>query len=273
MAGKLERLEAWLREALDFDIDVIIVHDFRENRTQVELETILKNIQSDKFKIISGQFGSPGAARNAGLRLVNSEWVGFWDSDDLPEVRNAFEEILVSDESVDVIVGQFSLVDLNDRENQGKTSSTHSLDSLAVNPGLWRILFRYTTVEKIEFPETRMGEDQIFLNRLNLGKLQIKFSNKVFYHYFTGVTGQLTSNRIAINDLRETINELKASLPLKEDSDLRFTSTLLLRNLSTALIQGKLQLKIQTLAQLIETFFGLGLRTTLVLINRILNES
>ena len=93
MAGRLHNLENWLSTIHDLDIQIIIIHDHRDSETERQLLSILGTINSPKIAYLSGAFGSPGAARNAGLERVDSKFVCFWDSDDLPQPQSILSDL------------------------------------------------------------------------------------------------------------------------------------------------------------------------------------
>ena len=79
MHGKLEKLESWLKEIKDLPIEVLLIHDKRDNDTSFELQVLLKKLQNRKIVFKEGVYGSPGMARNAGLEGVSNYWTCFLD--------------------------------------------------------------------------------------------------------------------------------------------------------------------------------------------------
>ena len=82
MAGRLNNLSSWLCEALDFDVEVRLVHDFHDEDTSREVQELLRKLNNKNIIFLEMKFGSPGLARNHGLKDANSKWVMFVDSDD-----------------------------------------------------------------------------------------------------------------------------------------------------------------------------------------------
>jgi len=269
MAGKLSKLESWVDEALELGVKVVVVHDYREAKTQEELQKIVNRHHSERLILLSGKFGNPGAARNAGMTNLISEWICFWDSDDLPNVSNVIAEINSSQPLIDVIIGQFVTVDNNLEAKPNKTSTTYCLDDFALNPGLWRILIRSKLVNQLEFPPLRMGEDQVFLNNLNLGSLHIKFSREIFYKYFSGDPNQLTNNEKALSDLYHSIQQVRVSIPSKSGADLHLALIMLTRLCLTSLKNGNLGLKSKSVFPLFLTFAMMGPKLSVKVISRV----
>lgn len=269
MAGRLNLLESWVLNALCLGIKVVLIHDFREESTQNELEQLVNRYGTEELVLISGSFGSPGAARNAGMKNLNSEWVCFWDSDDLPNVSKVLLEINSCDPSTDVIIGQYSIVDKSGKFDPFWSSTTCNFEDFALNPGLWRILIRTKLVEAISFPSLRMGEDQVFLSRLNIEVLKVKFCSQVFYNYYIGEPSQLTNNWEAIADLNVAIQELCNSTKLKSSEYYCVNSIMLTRMCVTAIVKGKFNLKVKSISPLMQALKKLGPRKSWVVLKKI----
>ncbi len=234
MAGRFSNLESWLSASADPEMEIILVHDIQDSRTASELELLVKKQHHLDIKIIEGTFGSPGLARNAGLENSVSKWVTFWDSDDLPNTQNAFAAIANAYSETEVIIGNFTI------SYPGWESTfqhQERLESVALNPGLWRMIIRRTSLQGVSFCSTRMGEDQLFLIDLNLASKKIYFSDLNFYKYFQGESKQLTSNQNSVNEVEETLR--LATDRLNENRMLRnvFSEIVLLRLLTTTIFR------------------------------------
>ena len=221
MSGKLQNLESSIRNADAGKFRIILVHDRRDSATFEELQEIEKKYDRGHITLLDGQFGSAGAARNAGLKFATQKIVTFWDSDDiaLPQeiVRicnktnwNEVSAVASSFIQVDEISKEVShLFGEKLRDNQVK---------LAANPGIWRWLFRRDYLSA-PFEEYSMGEDQLFMIR-NLANLNIEFSSCVTYKYFSGIEYQATEQigTKKIHDLENVSNEISKILKIQEYS-------------------------------------------------------
>lgn len=269
MAGKLDLLESWVTESLGHGIDIRLIHDYRDEGTQRELEQLVKRCSSESLVLMSGKFGNPGSARNAGMVNMRSEWVCFWDSDDFPNVPNVISEINSTDSNVDVVIGRYLILD---KMQGGKTVfpiPPKNLEEFAFDPGLWRILFRAKLMEGTNFPPLRMGEDQVFLSKLNLGSLKVQFSNQYFYSYIKGEPTQLTNNSEAISDLRKSYIELRSSNAKKSSLDLGITSVMMTRMCLTLIKKGNLGMKIKSILALFFAIKRMGPKIAYVFFRRI----
>ena len=201
MARNLQFIESWLQNIDKYSLEVILVHDQTFLNVGPELQELLQSVNASRVILIQGVFGNPGSARNAGLEIATGDWVGFWDSDDTPNIENIFSAINISQEYDEILVGNFSVFDFNTMEQRTPIKKVNGIDSVAMNPGIWRMIFRRQTISDTRFPSLRMGEDQVFLARLNFGIRKLRFVESIFYQYNLGGPSQLTKSRIALKDL------------------------------------------------------------------------
>jgi cellulose synthase/poly-beta-1,6-N-acetylglucosamine synthase-like glycosyltransferase len=86
MADRLTHIEIWLQRISHYNAEVIFLVDSSKDETFLNLNAIVESNQYEKVKIIKGNFGGPGDARNFGIAQASGDWVAFWDSDDNPNV-------------------------------------------------------------------------------------------------------------------------------------------------------------------------------------------
>ncbi len=209
MAGRLQNLAKWIPIAVNNKIEIIIVHDISDSATQLELESLLSGFYSESIILTSGYYGSPGAARNQGLRLANSKYISFWDADDLPNPIQVYDSILNSKIDFDILIGQFVIRNHLDSDQIILPPKDNNVKSVAFSPGLWRMVFRREFIDKLSFKQLQIGEDQIFFAECLCLSPKFIFSNSVFYEYFRGVDGQLTRKYSARPDLIEVFEIIR----------------------------------------------------------------
>ena len=257
LSGELGNLKSWLGKALDLGVEAILVHDVQDKATSVELHEIQTEANSEGLQLIEGNYGSPGAARNMGIKVSTGQWVMFWDGDDVGEIENVLHEIATQAiNSLDAIVFQYDIRQIGIMANDyvvNRNTETLNMISTAVNPGLWRICFNGDLVRKFQFLEISMAEDQMFLVSIDFSNLRIYYSKRLAYHYYRGRSGQLTRNPKAIKDLAVTIQELKSQMSFKPSY---FIAILLIRQSITAIKRGRNQLKFAGLVSIFWLIFS-----------------
>jgi glycosyltransferase involved in cell wall biosynthesis len=192
-------------------VEVILVHDVFAENPSSRLQDIVDSFPNTNVKLMTVKAGDPGSARNAGLKLIQGKWVSFWDADDEPNLENLISIVRSGQQSEsDVCIGSFQIREktiISDRELNFKKGLNQILD----NPGIWRFSFRSTLLTKVEFPAVRMGEDQIFLLRIQLPNKKIHLSKVSVYTYNRGSSLQSTYSE---SSRKEILKSLKLSLDL-----------------------------------------------------------
>jgi glycosyltransferase involved in cell wall biosynthesis len=205
MAGKLSNFCTWTTE-LNADYELIVVHDLEDLETTKEIVDHLQKHVICGYFYLEDVYGSPGAARNAGLKLATGEWVMFWDSDDVGQVV-AISEWLSSEvnNEVEFVVFRFTKCNALDAselvQNVWSNDFNQNFLNWLLEPGLWRCVFQRSRIEGLVFTEILMGEDQIFILDVLAKGILPHFSNLNSYKYYLGNSGQLTNNEKAIKDI------------------------------------------------------------------------
>jgi hypothetical protein len=212
MDGKLKNLSSWIDEALLLKCEVILVEDISNLMFTTELDGLIAARTNGNLKRISGEFGNPGSARNAGKQIAGGEWIAFWDSDDVGFTEKALKMLSNISPETDLIVCSSD----TRQWSTGKLVAENHIDSLSSNilqvagyPGIWRMIFKTKFIENLPFPPFRMAEDQVFLAQVIQKMPEISFSDEIIYSYFLNVPGQLTSSTEAIADLGLAIVEMQ----------------------------------------------------------------
>jgi glycosyltransferase involved in cell wall biosynthesis len=156
--------------------------------------------------LIEGKYGSAGGARNAGLELADSEWIGFWDSDDKPEVKQ-YLDLVAKIKGEQNLVGYGNFLKISTIPNKLQKSKNSFNAKGAINsikpfknPGIWRWIFASEALKNTRFPNLKLGEDVCFLFSTLQKVDKITTSNQVIYKYF--VDDPLQSTELWKNDTR-----------------------------------------------------------------------
>jgi len=163
----------------------IFVLDSCNKYAKISLNQIILDYEIINFLILSANFGSAALARNEGLQNVETNWVCFWDSDDLPNLKNFFELYKNSlGRNINLVVGQMETIYLSDqRVNRKVETNTNSLTALALNLGFTRILYETKFIKGLFFPNIDLGEDVLFLAKVVSRSPKILYSSLSVYIY------------------------------------------------------------------------------------------
>jgi len=240
-------LDQNISRALENNIRVILVIDQVSEKSNQKLETIQeKYIQkSSYFCIKRGLFASPGGARNEGIRHAETEYITFWDADDLVNVDALAGVLRNCVGKFDYVVGSYEMRDSQSGIGRLVFANRRFPRLRIINqPGVWRIVFRRSQVQNCFFGMTRMGEDQVYIaNSGLLNSSRVLFSDINFYSYFLKVDGQLTSSRRLNLALLGSIVEIFRSFSIKDRRELSYKTLIVIRLFATLgkrLLMGKL---------------------------------
>jgi glycosyltransferase involved in cell wall biosynthesis len=273
MAGKLDFFKSWVIQAQLHSIFLVIVHDWRDENTESELIAFLATIDSDRFVFLSSEYGSPGSARNAGMKIMKGQWLTFWDSDDLPDLENVMRAIRQSQIGDEVLVGSFQRID-----SACKVLSSESMDldwrkSVARNPGLWRMIFRKEIVGQVAFTNSLMAEDQLFLIKYRIFDRQIRIFNENFYSYQVMQQDQATRNRRSLLDLIPNLISTNQEIARIQSPHLFYYQSMYIGQALTAIKYLDIKNKINAARQLLIFAINYGIIKTSRITIRIVNEN
>lgn len=246
--GNLQTLQSWINESKKYPLKLILVHDISDKRTARQISEISKHFEESKLMVIHGKFGSPGLARNAGLEIVKSKWVAFWDCDDKPMLETIFNAIATSGIDDEIIIGGFQVKKASNNFVNLKFSRKPNIKSISLNPGVWRMIFKSELVEKMRFTDLKLAEDHLFISEIKLPERKIDFMSKSFYEYIYGGENQLTSKKNNLPDLQVASRLLLYKTKSEKNRQVIFFNlTLIFRQQFTLLKKGDFQLKFQAL--------------------------
>jgi glycosyltransferase involved in cell wall biosynthesis len=194
-------LELIVRRNEEYFIETILVFD---NQKFKDIELMQQYIELNLFtntKLVHGVWNNPGGARNFGLSFCTRPWVSFWDSDDSQLVMNvekAVDQLLQSDLDAGVCIFEISAPSYSKLEKlpRNKNEQQTLFIRLLSNPGLWRIVFRRSSIADIKFAELSSAEDQIFLLRFLQSHPRVGQIKLLTYSYVQGGGSQLTKSHL-----------------------------------------------------------------------------
>jgi glycosyltransferase involved in cell wall biosynthesis len=236
-----------LRETLNLnlshsEVEFIIVEDSEKPGSNPSLKALAEDYAGQRVSILNGDFNNPGSARNFGETKCSGEWILYWDCDDLGDIKPFLLEELNS--TADILVASYNLIDLI--SGSITKIETDSLLQLAINPGLWRVAFRRSTIKHLRFTPISMAEDQVFLAQCLATTGKIKFINKVAYSYFVGNQNQLTSKKEKMNDLKKSLRAMNFEISASNSEYIQFYIILLEKQLISSIKYAKTRAKIES---------------------------
>jgi glycosyltransferase involved in cell wall biosynthesis len=259
MAGRLQNLESWISSMGDLPVEVILIHDKKDERTGIEVRELVNRLDDSRITTIEGLFGGPGLARNAGLEIAKGEWICFWDSDDLPQVEDFYKMVDSAAESgAEYAVGGFTAVHDVTSEKKSHTLTQNYLDEIAINPGIWRFAFKRSALQGLLFSKLLMAEDQLFLAKFGIPSRRVEISTQSVYQYFLGENFHLTRSKAALRDLPTAVSNSLSLIGTLSKVNVRFASILLSRQMITALRTGNISTRLQVLKILLSGLPGVG---------------
>jgi glycosyltransferase involved in cell wall biosynthesis len=241
MSGRLTHIEIWLHRISHYNSEVIFIVDSSSDETFLALNSIVDANNYEKVKIIKGNFGGPGEARNFGIAQASGDWVAFWDADDNPNV-DAFMNMVNNAQKAgkQIAVGGWKKVNSNLEVSPACFKKTYDFNlpyfsKTVRNPGIWRWAFKRPIIDGVFFPKLLMGEDQVFLANLNIDWLKVYRAKENVYDYIQGNPSQLTASRLAIND-RLKMSQHLVNTPINGKHFSFFTRILRMKIKSSVLI-------------------------------------
>lgn len=228
MRGNLSNLTKTLKLCHGLPIDVFVIHDDAQDGTSQELHKLLDGLGNSRISLVEKNVNSPGLARNIGISLTKTDWICFWDSDDLPNPSAYLEMINASISNyAQISIGGICSMD----GHSGNIESTYAVDTAQKNwvldlvnmPSFTRMAFERSMIGSIRFPSFRMGEDQCFLRDLNFLNYKIYTTAQTCYTYITNFDGQLTRSEIALIDVRRSADHLVSRLSEAEGKMIAFS--------------------------------------------------
>ena len=196
-------MDALVNQTLE-DIEIICVDDGSKDSAPQIIESY-KEKYPNKVRVFHKENGGEWSARTYGLKEAKGEYVGFMDSDDVPELTWAEKLYNAAKENdADIAFSGYDRVDLD----TGKTVSVEMTqygkmnkdvdwnDDFIVyaNPSLWNKLYRRELVKDSEFLPFRGCNDTLFLIRAYMdGAKKLTFIPDVLYHYYLRSSSQIHS--------------------------------------------------------------------------------
>lgn len=194
-------LDALVNQTLD-DIEILCVNDGSKDSAPQIIEEY-KSRYPNKVKTFHKENGGEWSARTYGLKQATGEYVGFIDSDDVPEITWAEKLYTAAKENdADIAFSGYDRVDLDTGKVVSTEMTQHGTMNKEVdwnddfivyaNPSLWNKLYRREIVKDLEFLPFRGCNDTLFLiHSYMYGAKKLTFIPDVLYHYYLRSSSQI----------------------------------------------------------------------------------
>lgn len=214
MAGRLDPLFSWTNKAMVSGLQILWIHDIQDDSTSSELHQFKKD-HVGSLHLLEGHYGSPGAARNEGLNLVDTKYFAFADSDDelfVEELLINLEKLKMS--TAKILVAPFNLKDSKTGKVKCISAQVYGnkfYSEIAYRTGIWRFIFLTEFFDKMRFETTLLGEDQIFILKAIQRSGEPIRGERCHYSYLINQQTQATNNKNISSELLR-LNNITADL-------------------------------------------------------------
>ncbi len=221
--------------AREINAEIILIFDGASKEEIHEIEEIIVDSRQD-IVIASTNCSNPGGSRNLGKVKTTGKWITFWDCDDTPnalEVRSMVNE--AESFNCEVAIGRFNFVYLDENAHEVSRELSRELNisnwqfTVGLTPGIWRFAFRNAITKEFDFPELRMGEDQVFIARLFSSDREVYLSQRVCYNYLVGRKSQLTRDQNSLKDKIQSVKMLSKDYQAHNQRFLKLKFTMLVK--------------------------------------------
>jgi len=258
MVGRLENLRSWINLVAEYSIQLIIIHDVQDEATSAELRKLISDENCQQIELVEDFFGAPGLARNAGVDLAKGNWVTFWDSDDVPQVHKVMSMLnSFNDVDVECVIGGYSTVNELSGEVEEIILPMNFLESIALNPGIWRFAFKRKSLGGLRFSNLLMAEDQLFLAEYEVFTRKIATYDHSVYNYYVGGNFHLTQQQKALKHILLSVEETFKILRRTSDLSFHFVSILLWRQIATGVRHLGLSARVKMIRILLRGMYNL----------------
>ncbi len=211
-------LLSWAEPVKSAGVEIVVIHDLAGMAPSLAIDSAVLTQIKKICSYVEISAGNPGTGRNTGIAKANGKWVAFWDIDDSPNFSEFIHMVTKAEkEHADLAIGNFIMNFVQRGASRGieTTNQKGYFDpfSFALYPGLWRIAFRKQILGDSKFPESRFGEDRVFLSNLGIFNFKIFFHPESVYTYFRGNSGSLTEKKTEPLEIQKSLAKLRINNP------------------------------------------------------------
>lgn len=248
----MKQIESWISNSDLRSFEVILVIDSEEEKTHDETQRIAEILRDmATVKVLTSTARNPGGTRNLGLSSASGNWVVFWDCDDTPNPSRFLEMIKQAIQvNADMAIGEYAIQSRVNRSVStfNGTTAENLLETIALNPGIWRFAFKSKLAKKFNFHDMRMAEDQVYLASILETKPNLFIFKEHVYTYWRYQRNQLTTSDSALNQLVAALDIFIGKYKNKQCTPFL---TVIIRLTFSAVKKASLQVKIAAVSRLL----------------------
>lgn len=192
------------------NFEFILVYDGLNVEHVPRIKSELEKFVNTRIVAIQCHVRAPGLARNLGLLQATGRWVAFWDCDDTVDLNLFLSEFHhIRGSSADIVIWNFKkALYFANQKRSFQVFHGSSIINVATSPGIWRMLFKRSSISNTTFTKNLWGEDQLFFCSVLSSGPEIIFREECFYEYSIGNPNQLTAKRCNVSDLEIASQEV-----------------------------------------------------------------
>jgi hypothetical protein len=128
------------------------------------------------------------------------------------------------------------------------TTAENVLETIALNPGIWRFAFKSELAKKFNFLNMRMAEDQVYLTSILETKPNLYIFKEHVYTYWRYQSNQLTTSDSDLNQLVVALDIFIGKYKRKQCTPLLMV---IIRLTFSAVKKASIQVKIKAVSRLV----------------------
>lgn len=188
-----ETIDSIKAQSIGFEnIELIIVDDYSTDSTQELIDKYCSEYENIKTYESGKKTGTPGRARNIGIKNSKSDYIMFIDHDDkyLPDTVEKLYNAITNN-NADIAIGKYQNFGDNNLVTEHWITEDTILNSIDENPflfsinNIWRMIFpkEFLLKHEITFPEGVFAEDLTYMVDAFLNAKKIIFINDIVYNF------------------------------------------------------------------------------------------
>lgn len=186
----IERTLKSIQTQTHTNFTALLIDDGSTDRTRVECQSFIEN--DPRFHYYYKTNGGVSSARNFGLSLVETDCIGFLDSDDYydPSFLETLCRALTADSHTDLVACSFERNNVIHFLEEKVVTYQYAIENLPDKTGIMGYmcnkLFKASIINqhRILFNESvHYGEDLLFIIRYLLKARQVRYISDVLFHY------------------------------------------------------------------------------------------